>query len=68
MTALAGLADAVRQELGQDKLNDSIWQRTKRLFQSKVELKPKLIAPSVTRGPRLKSRPRSRKTRISARS
>ena len=45
MTALAGLADAVRQELGQDKLNDSIWQRTKRLFQSKVELKPKLIAP-----------------------
>ncbi len=45
MAALAGLADAVRQELGKDQLKDSIWQRARRLLQSKVELKPKLIAP-----------------------
>lgn len=40
MAALAGLADAVRRELGRDFLSDSIWQRTKRLLQSEVEIKP----------------------------
>jgi hypothetical protein len=40
MAALAGLADAVKRELGQDFLSDSIWQRTKRLLQSNVEIKP----------------------------
>jgi AAA ATPase domain len=40
MTALAGLADAVRTEFGKGFLTDSIWQRTKRLLNSEVELKP----------------------------
>lgn len=42
MATLAGLADAVRGELGRNFLADSIWQRTKRLLQSNVELKPKV--------------------------
>jgi len=42
MTALAGLADAVRKEIGKDHFSDSIWQRTKRLLGSNVELNPKL--------------------------
>ena len=42
MAALAGLADSVRQELGTDFLTDSIWQRTKRLLGSNVEVKPSL--------------------------
>lgn len=40
MAALAGLADAVKRNLGRDFLSDSIWQRTKRLLQSNVEIKP----------------------------
>ena len=40
MTTLAGLGDAVRQKLGKDQLKDSIWQRTRRLLTSDVELKP----------------------------
>ncbi len=40
MMVLAGLSDAVRRELGKDFLIDTIWQRTKRLLQSSVELKP----------------------------
>jgi hypothetical protein len=40
MAALAGLADAVRRDLGRDFLSDSIWQRTKRLLNSDVEIKP----------------------------
>lgn len=40
MAALAGLADAVKRDLGRDFLSDSIWQRTKRLLQSNVEIKP----------------------------
>lgn len=39
MTALAGLSDATRREFGVDLLADSIWQRTKRLLGSNVELK-----------------------------
>jgi len=42
MASLAGLADAVRRDLGSDFLKDSIWQRTKRLLQSDVEVKPTL--------------------------
>ncbi len=42
MTALAGLADATRREFGADFLSDNIWQRTKRLLNSKVELKPSI--------------------------
>lgn len=45
MTAIAGLADAVRQQIGNEFLTDSIWQRTKRLLNSNVEFKPKLKAP-----------------------
>ncbi len=44
MTTLAGLADAVRHTIGKDFLSDSIWQRTKRLLHSNVELKPTLKA------------------------
>jgi hypothetical protein len=40
MAALAGLADAVKRELGTDFLADSIWQRTQRLLRSNVEIKP----------------------------
>lgn len=50
MTALAGLADAVRNEFGNDFLKDSIWQRTKRLLKSEVHLKPKLKAPVGSTG------------------
>lgn len=42
MTALAGLADAVRQQFGAEFLKDTFWQRTKRLFGSNVEIKPAL--------------------------
>lgn len=42
MTALAGLADATRKEFGADFLTDNIWQRTKRLLRSDVELKPSI--------------------------
>lgn len=42
MATLAGLADAVRQDLGSNFLGDSIWQRTKRLLKSNVEIKPAL--------------------------
>lgn len=42
MTALAGLSDAVRHKYGKDFLADTMWQRTKRLLSSDVELKPKL--------------------------
>lgn len=42
MATLAGLADAVRKELGSNFLKDSIWQRTKRLLKSNVEIKPAL--------------------------
>jgi hypothetical protein len=43
MTALAGMSDAVRKELGgKDFLSDSIWQRTKRLLKSNLEIKPTL--------------------------
>ncbi len=45
MAALAGLADAVRQELGTDCLKDSIWQRTRRLLKSDVNFKPRAKAP-----------------------
>jgi len=45
MTVLAGLADAVRQEFGQDCLHDSIWERTKRLLNAEVRLKPKVSMP-----------------------
>ena len=45
MTVLAGLADAVRQQIGTDYLTDSIWQRTKRLLKSDVQIKPKLKTP-----------------------
>lgn len=40
MTALAGLADATRKEFGAGFLADNIWQRTKRLLKSNVQLKP----------------------------
>lgn len=40
MTALAGFADSVRRIHGKDFLNDSIWDRTKRLLKSDVTLKP----------------------------
>jgi hypothetical protein len=40
MTALAGLADATRREFGAGFLADNIWQRTKRLLKSNVQLKP----------------------------
>ncbi len=40
MAALAGLSDAVRRELGTAFLSDTIWQRTKRLLKSNVNLKP----------------------------
>ncbi len=40
MAALAGLADAVRAELGRDTLSESIWQRVARLLGSEVQLKP----------------------------
>ena len=50
MTALAGLADSVRQEVGDEHLQDSIWQRTKRLLHSNVEFKPKLKAPLGSTG------------------
>ncbi len=42
MTALAGLADATRNEFGENFLQDNIWQRTKRLLKSDIELKPSL--------------------------
>ncbi len=42
MTALAGLADATRKEFGENFLRDNIWQRTKRLLKSDIELKPSL--------------------------
>jgi hypothetical protein len=42
MTALAGLADAVRKEHGQAFLQDSIWDRMKRAMNSNVLLKPTL--------------------------
>ena len=42
MTALAGLADATRKDFGADFLVDNIWQRTKRLLGSDVQLKPSL--------------------------
>lgn len=45
MTALAGLADAVREQHGKTCLQDSIWQRTQRLLKSDVHLKPKLKTP-----------------------
>lgn len=50
MTVLAGLADAVRQQFGNDYLQDSIWQRTKRLLKSDVNLKPKLKIPMPETG------------------
>lgn len=42
ITALAGLADATRNEFGSGFLVDNIWQRTKRLLKSDVELKPSI--------------------------
>lgn len=42
MAALAGLSDAVRQRYGANLLQDTIWQRTRRLLKSNVELKPTL--------------------------
>lgn len=44
MTALAGLADATRREFGAGFLADNIWQRTKRLLSSNVQLKPSIKA------------------------
>lgn len=40
LTALAGLADAVRQAHGEDVLKSSIWDRTKAVMGSEVEIKP----------------------------
>jgi len=45
MTAMAGLADAVRKEFGAALLKDSIWQRAKRLLTSDVALKPSVSVP-----------------------
>lgn len=54
MTALAGLADAVRATHGAEFLKDSIWQRTKRLLHADVVIKPKFKVttgvPQVAQG------------------
>jgi hypothetical protein len=42
MAALAGLSDAVRKAHGVACLNDSIWDRARRVMNSEVILKPKL--------------------------
>lgn len=42
MTALAGLEDATRRAFGAPVLEDTIWQRIKRVLNSDVEIKPSL--------------------------
>ncbi|MEN9843830.1 MAG: hypothetical protein RLZZ612_1659 [Pseudomonadota bacterium] len=61
MAALAGLSDAVRRELGHDSLSDSIWQRTKRLFSSDVQLKPSITVGAVKVEATLQENPDFRK-------
>jgi len=43
-TALAGLSHAVKKAYGDDFLTETIWERTKKAMDSKVELKPKIKA------------------------